>query len=221
MKYIGKAFTLAEVLITLAIIGVVAALTIPTVVRNYQKQQTVVKLKKAYSTLNQAYNNSQAQNGSYESWDDAFTAGPSEYFKNYIKPYMKILKVCNTYQECNYQTNTPWKQITGATYNEGVVNPNVGVSFITTDGIFVNMRTAGGSGASETFVRIDLNVEKQPNRLGRDVFVFRRTNKGILLECYASTIDSINSNCSKTGSGVCCASKIARDGWEMRDDYPW
>jgi prepilin-type N-terminal cleavage/methylation domain-containing protein len=42
-----KAFTLAEVLITLAIIGVVAALTIPTVVRNYQKTQTVTQLKKS------------------------------------------------------------------------------------------------------------------------------------------------------------------------------
>jgi prepilin-type N-terminal cleavage/methylation domain-containing protein len=221
MDNVKKAFTLAEVLITLAIIGVVASLTIPSVVRNYQKQQTVVRLKKIYSTLNQAYNNSQAENGSYESWDDAFKAGPSEYFKNYIKPYMKILKVCETYQECKYQTNFPWKQITGTTYSEGAVSPTAGVSFITTDGIFVNMRTTGGSGASETFVRIDLNVEKEPNRLGRDVFVLRRTNKGILLECYSNTTDSINTNCSKTGSGVCCASKIARDGWEMKDDYPW
>ncbi len=33
-----SAFTLAEVLITLAIIGIVAALTIPTLISNYQKK---------------------------------------------------------------------------------------------------------------------------------------------------------------------------------------
>ena len=47
------AFTLAEVLITLGIIGVVASLTLPSVIQNYKKQVTVNQLKKAYSTLGQ------------------------------------------------------------------------------------------------------------------------------------------------------------------------
>ena len=48
-------FTLAEVLITLGIIGIVATLTIPSLINNYQKKQTVTKLQKAISVLNQAY----------------------------------------------------------------------------------------------------------------------------------------------------------------------
>ena len=51
LKLKNFAFTLAEVLITLAIIGVVAAMTIPTLINNYQKKQTVTQLKKAYTTL--------------------------------------------------------------------------------------------------------------------------------------------------------------------------
>ncbi|MBP7212243.1 prepilin-type N-terminal cleavage/methylation domain-containing protein, partial [bacterium] len=47
------AFTLAEVLITLGIIGIVAALTIPTLMNKSQKQQTVTALKKSYSTFSQ------------------------------------------------------------------------------------------------------------------------------------------------------------------------
>lgn len=53
MREHKKAFTLAEVLITLGIIGVVAAITIPGLITKYQKLATVVKLKKVYSQLNQ------------------------------------------------------------------------------------------------------------------------------------------------------------------------
>src|SRR5574344_629312 len=56
------AFTLAEVLITLAIIGVVAALTIPTLIKNYQQKQYETQLKKTYSTLSQAFQSAAANN---------------------------------------------------------------------------------------------------------------------------------------------------------------
>ena len=49
-----KDFTFAEVLITLGVIGIVAALTLPSVIQNYQKKITVERLKKTYSTLAQA-----------------------------------------------------------------------------------------------------------------------------------------------------------------------
>ena len=49
-----KAFTLAEVLITLGIIGIVAAMTLPSLIANYQKKVTVNRLKQAYSMINQA-----------------------------------------------------------------------------------------------------------------------------------------------------------------------
>lgn len=55
LQRIKLGFTLAEVLITLGIIGVVAAMTIPTLISNHQKKQTVVKLQKAISVMNQAY----------------------------------------------------------------------------------------------------------------------------------------------------------------------
>ena len=50
-------FTLAEVLITLSILGVVAAISIPNIVQNYQKRLTVTKLQKAYAVLEQASSN--------------------------------------------------------------------------------------------------------------------------------------------------------------------
>lgn len=58
-----KGFTLAEVLITLGIIGVVAAMTIPTLMANIRGHQYRTKLKKGFSTLSQAAKMSQAQYG--------------------------------------------------------------------------------------------------------------------------------------------------------------
>ena len=57
------AFTLAEVLITLGIIGVVAAMTIPTLMANVKAHQYSVKFKKTVSTLSNAAKMSQAQYG--------------------------------------------------------------------------------------------------------------------------------------------------------------
>ena len=48
------AFTLAEVLITLGIIGVVAAMTLPTLIQNHQKRSLEVATQKFYSTMSQA-----------------------------------------------------------------------------------------------------------------------------------------------------------------------
>ena len=80
---------MAEVLITLGIIGVVAALTLSTVIQNYQKQVTVTKLKKAYSILGQIAQKSLADNDVVN-----FTEGTvatqklvKEFFDTYWLPY--------------------------------------------------------------------------------------------------------------------------------------
>ena len=52
--YRKAAFTLAEVLITLGIIGVVAAMTLPTLVNNYKEKEIITQVKKTYSSINQA-----------------------------------------------------------------------------------------------------------------------------------------------------------------------
>ncbi len=63
-----EAFTLAEVLITLGVIGVVAAMTIPNLVNNYQEKVTIAKLKKFYSTFSQAYQMAVLEHGTFDEW---------------------------------------------------------------------------------------------------------------------------------------------------------
>ena len=68
-RSIKKGFTLAEVLITLGVIGVVAALTIPGLLGRYNEKSTVSRLKKVNSVLNQAFMLAVEKYGPIENWD--------------------------------------------------------------------------------------------------------------------------------------------------------
>lgn len=221
MKNIAKGFTLAEILITLAIIGVIAALTIPSVVKNYKKQETITKLKKAYSIINQAFNNSQAQNGMYQTWDGGMDIGATAYFDKYWRPYLKVAKVCKNYSDCGYKSLAPWKHANGVDTGTSVVATTYRTTFLTPDGMLFVIFTMGGNGDVNNSVYIDLNGSKEPNMSGKDLFYLTRTDKGVLPFCYYESAAVVNTNCSKTGNGTCCVAKIAREGWEMKSDYPW
>ena len=79
-----KGFTLAEVLITLMIIGIVAALTIPSVISNYQQQEFKTGLRKAVSVLNEAIQTNIAQDGE--------TPYDNEDLFSYIQKHMSVIK---------------------------------------------------------------------------------------------------------------------------------
>ena len=94
-----RGFTLAEVLITLGIIGVVAAMTIPTLMSTFAKQRTETQLKAFYSRINQTIKMSIADNGDPDGWveEKAYSYDEQvEFLKQYIFPYMKNLG----YKEC-------------------------------------------------------------------------------------------------------------------------
>ena len=81
---------MAEILITLGIIGVVAALTIPNVVSNYKKKVVETRLAKLYSVLNQAVELSEEKNGACTTWEwgDVDKARNSEFLEYWWKTYM-------------------------------------------------------------------------------------------------------------------------------------
>lgn len=73
MKKEKSGFTLAEVLVTLGIIGVVAAITLPQLITNYKEKQRVTQLQKAYSVLQQAFTMAVKDYGTPNYWDLAIT----------------------------------------------------------------------------------------------------------------------------------------------------
>lgn len=83
-----KAFTLAEVLITLGIIGIVAAMTLPVVTAKTKKLQATARLKKFNSMMYQVVMMSEQANGASSEWNTS-NNNMQDFFYKYFAPYMK------------------------------------------------------------------------------------------------------------------------------------
>lgn len=218
-----QAFTLAEVLITLGIIGVVAAMTIPTLIANYQKEQTVTKLKKVYTTLSQASNLAIAENGPIQNWItpemEVVGSGADLFAKTFLLPYLSVSKNCglSTSSDCI-------EKVTYTTPSKGNYTIAAGYSkFFLNDGTFVNVSTPS---VARTVVNVDINGLKAPNISGKDVFVFVFYSGRFAPDGYhvprANNISDTSWGCNKNGgTGNVCAAVIMQDGWQIKDDYPW
>lgn len=221
-----KAFTLAEVLITLGIIGVVASLTIPQTIANHQKLVTEAKLKKAYSILNQASQRATMELGVFSD-EDARNTSAEVYFGKYWKPYIEIAEMCTSSTSyCGYKTTHPFKYLYGQGILDGFLHPADGhIAFKTKDNIMFSIFTRYTDSGYRTrnWLWVDINGPQKPNKVGKDVFLFTRGQKnGIILPgCYSDQDKNINDDCKKTGFGYCCAEKIRRSEWKIDKTYPW
>ena len=164
------AFTLAEVLITLSIIGIVAAMTLPSLTDKYQKIQTTNQLKKAYSEINQAILLAQKEYGTIDSWDLIDFTNAQErlsfFGEKYLFPHIKTLKKCYPISsEC-------WADETYTLDNKIFSVEHTGRgAFLTTSGYSVVywLHSSGNGG----WFWIDINgPEKRPNTAGKDIFPF-------------------------------------------------
>ena len=207
------AFTLAEVLITLGIIGVVAMMTIPVLLQNVAKAETVAKLKEKYNVLAQALKMSEIDNGNNQFWDlgSGGTFTPRQSFDTYWAPYLKTLKYCDTLAACGYASGTSISDLSGGTYLS-VINSTETTVLLPDGTVIIVISTP-------SWVVVDLNAGKGPNTLGKDVFIFIvDANRGLMPRGYG-TGATIDGECKSTGSY--CAAKIMQDGWQIKSDYPW
>ena len=237
------AFTLAEVLITLGIIGVVAAMTLPTLINNHRKQETIAKLKKVYSVLGQASLLAQAEYGETSGWelDSGKSRAKSKNFsEKYLIPYLEVVKKCEDYSstsDCNY----PIYYLKGQRYSANDFN-NWTYRFYLADGTFLIVYSLYDSNEAKhtkyASIIFDINGEKRPNKWGIDVFKVEyilQTKQEAARELVGKMVPPyINRNsrttllgtgesgfCNKSKEGIACLAVILMDGWEIKDDYPW
>ena len=168
------AFTLAEVLITLGIIGVVAAFTIPTLMFQYQKKSLETQFKAAYSLINQAILMVKQETGSNSLYNDYVVYSPEkDYYKRdeFIKEFYKYMHATNEVIPNNIQYSI---------YSDGHVKryaDNTSFSFEKPDKILANGMTMyatinGGLDGKHIIFCVDVNGIKPPNRMGHDLFLF-------------------------------------------------
>lgn len=96
MKRKFKGFTLAEVLITLGIIGIVAAMTLPVITSTYRKKVIENRLKKFYTISNQAIKLSEVTNGDSKDWEVPDMSNPAAtelWYNKYLKDYIKSTSI--------------------------------------------------------------------------------------------------------------------------------
>ncbi len=196
------AFTLSEVLLTMAILGIVAALTMPGLIASYKNKVYVVQLEKSLSQFEQAMQNIMV---SHECTDMVCTAafdGQSDnasWNDKIEKEITKSIKVVRSYKNGtaaasniksqylkprnSYTTNMDWAATEG-------------YKFITPDGAFYHIKTrncektpAYDNAILKNFcadVTIDVNSERLPNQYGRDLFTFVVAQNGHLYPVYGS-----------------------------------
>lgn len=202
------AFTLAEVLITLGIIGVVAALTIPSLISRYRGKVAVSRLQKFYSTMQQALTKSELDNGQMSDWTYATLYSQEEnttFFETYLKKYLSVLKYEN-----GYYVNIPIQGV--------AVYLSDGTAFVLDEkwiAFFPDAKKMEDSG------RKAIN--------GKDAFVFNLdSDKKIVpfgigpTRAYLLTSTS-NQSCNMNVPNNVrwgCADLIMSDGWKIADDYP-
>jgi len=220
------AFTLAEVLITLGVIGVVAAMTIPGLMTAHKKHVTAAKLKRAVSEINQAIRLSENENGQMENWDK--TLPEEEFINTYFRPYIKIMTLCKTNADCGYSSEFPISYMNGtkALYSSLRYKDIGRLPFITMDGVLYaySINTTGMVDTdNDKMIIIDINGGEKPNQHGRDVFFFYRDEDADSIIPYGSdkSREEVNQSCSKTGDGRYCAVLVKENGWEFPNNYPW
>ena len=169
------AFTLAETLVVMGIIGVVAALTIPNLNQSTGNREKVAKLKKVYSNLEDAFGRATAVYGPFEEWflKDSDEKTRSTRLADRMTEFMKISKNCG-YDGAGCFSSS-YKYLNG----DVDVSPNAfdkNLKFLLADGTALNFYAEATKGT----IYVDIDGLKGSNIRGKDYFLFNVYNTGVM-----------------------------------------
>ncbi|MCM1338319.1 MAG: type II secretion system GspH family protein, partial [Muribaculaceae bacterium] len=193
---IKAAFTLAEVLITLGIIGVVAAMTIPNLMTKIRWVVLKQQYKESYSTMNQALKlvyekNDTIYNCYYEEYGNYWLQGPQETAQckalyDELKTVLKVSHICenNAYQngcipkyrgindiyaELNPDVEQPTFAGCAGFKTDSILKNNP--AWVLADGTIIGFYQPSSLAFTKIFF-MDINGSKKPNKWGYDIFAF-------------------------------------------------
>ncbi len=216
-----RAFTLSEVLITLVIIGVIAAITVPVLYAQYTELERIAKVKKTYSMFANAMIRVEADGGDMIfDIDDNNYENVENWFNSYLKNYIIAAKICyndtagcwNDGDSYNMDGSTAYMNQTGVGIGSDIITA------VLNDGTFININVQSAASVAKYFgvdintkfgleIYFDINGSKKPNTIGKDIFAAVFTEEGIVPAYKSRSASQINSNCSSSGTGYSCIQK--------------
>lgn len=212
----NKAFTIAEILITLGIIGVVASITIPILQKNVMDYQFKQAWKKEFAQVSQAYSEIVADNaGSIKGSFPHFGWGPDSLnMINLFKNKIKITQYCPTTSDTEFLCWHPYGTVHDKLGNAFSFSGNSYPAMILSDGSLIKVYEASSIGGTAGvnnlfgFMAIDVNGKKGPNTIGRDIFRIEIQEKKLAPEGAASTLywEPNKKDCATIGSS--CAAEF-------------
>lgn len=211
-----KGFTLAEVLITLTIIGVVASLTMPVLMSNTSQAKIGPSLSKFVNTFENAVSMTMQDNSAYRLVDANSGASTPNLPVDDIAKNMLMIPTTEAYKY--YPPNG-----TTATTIEA------GSAYVLKDGSLIGITKRANIGTAKGAYRgiiadviVDIDGKSGQNRAGRDVFQFMLDNSGTLIPFGSAAHKYIESTsyttCNMTGTelknGLACTGSVADNGWK-------
>ncbi len=233
-----QAFTLAEVLVTLGIIGVVSAMTVPSLIQNYQRQTYLTQLHKVYNELQQAFLQEMTEKNALDLREAGL--GVSTNIKPFLQSHFKVVQIGQNDINATPWGKTTYKNISGGNYASTTTLWGCGACAILASGAHIcvdNVKcysySYGGYSTNYGYIFIDVNGQKGPNIIGRDAFPMTFFPDGVidvlkvtpacrtLGVCDGESIQKIreaagNSCTSSTlYTDQTCFGKILNDNWQM------
>ncbi len=201
-----KGFTLAEVLITLGVIGIVAALTMPTIIAKYKEKQIVTSVKVAYSIFSQAFIRVVQENGTLDNLvnDENSNGKNGEVLFLELSKYIKNVKSCGSgvNDKC---FGSKYKTLDGRTLSSNTWNNYTNMA----KGVLGNGMSFWILNYDNTQLGIDINGKKGPNQLGVDFFHFGVNPDGRLIinnkELKAQNYELCDINGTENFNGYHCS----------------
>ena len=197
-----KGFTLAEVLVTLGIIGVVSAMTVPSLMQNHQRKTYVTQLHKVYNLFSQALLSYQNDKNAIDLSESGLTSAAE--VKNFLNKYLKVSSTCYTAMTpcfaASYK-NQSGTALTSGSFWAGTANAPC-VSLVS--GAAICMEHAKYH-TSYGHITIDINGQQGPNIAGRDLFFVTYYLDGSIDE------DGVPTSCRTSGTGCGSGKTSAKD----------
>ena len=224
------AFTLAEVLISLGIIGVVAAMTLPALVQKKTNSEVEAKLKKIYSAMNQAILLSEIDNGPKEYWPHSCgeyaDIDCETYYNKYFLKYLKNVshKEFEAYGGYNIAIYfADGTVLVGKAAYDYFFFPKAQYFDEKTFGLLNESGYTSREGCGSTFFAFRFSPS---NTAAANKFHYKKGFEPYKLDLEELTkeamTESSNYSCSAGHvNGAYCAALIQLNGWKIPDDYPY